>query len=52
MTPEQYKTNQQRNEDIPKSNQLSIDREAKTIFKTLQLLNRIECYIERPAFIS
>ena len=57
MTPEQYKTILTNNvtktyRKAERSTQLTIDREAKTISKTLQLEKRMECYAERPAFIS
>ena len=57
MTPEQYKTiltnsvtRTYRKAD--RSTQLNIDRETKTISKTLQLEKRMERFAERPAFIS
>ena len=57
MTPEQYKTILTNNltktyRKAERSTQLTIDREAKTISKTLQLEKRMERYDERPAFIS
>ena len=57
MTPEQYKTILTNNvtktyQKAEWSTQLNIDREAKTISKTLQLGKRMECYAERHAFIS
>ena len=57
MTSEQYKTILPNNvkktyREADQSTQLNIDREAKTISKTLQLEKRMERYAERPAFIS
>ena len=57
MTPEQYKTILTNNvtktyRKVDRSAQLNIDKEAKTISKTLQLEKRMERYAERPAFIS
>ena len=57
MTPEQYKTILTNNvtktyRKAERSTQLNIDREAKTISKTLQLEKRMEHYAEWPAFIS
>ena len=57
MTPEQYKTILTNNvtktyRKAERSTQLTIDREAKTISKTLQLEKRMERYTERLAFIS
>ena len=57
MTPEQYKTILTNNvtktyRKAEQSTQLNIDREAKTISKTLHLEKRMERYAERPAFIS
>ena len=55
MILEQYKTILTNNvtktyRKAERSTQLNINRETKTIFKTLQLEK--ECYAERPAFIS
>ena len=57
MTPEQYKTILTNNvtktyRKAERSTRLNIDREAKTISKTLQLEKRMERYAERLAFIS
>ena len=57
MTPEQYKTVLTNNvtktfRKAERDTQLNIDREAKTISKTLQLEKRMERYAERPAFVS
>ena len=57
MTPEQHKTILTNNvtktyQKAERSTQLNIDREAKTIPKTLHLEKRMERYAERPAFIS
>ena len=57
MTPEQYKTILTNNvtktyRKAEQSTQLNIDREAKTISKTLHLEKRMERYAERPAFLS
>ena len=57
MTPEQYNTiltNSVRKtyRKAERGTQLNIDRNAKTISKTLQLEKRLERYAERPAFIS
>ena len=56
-TPEQYKTILTNNvtktyQKVERITQLNIDREAKTIFKTLQLEKGMERYAEGPAFIS
>ena len=55
-TPEQYKTILTNNvtktyQKVERITQLNIDREAKTIFKTLQLEKRMERYAEGPTFI-
>ena len=57
ITPEQYKTVLTNNvtktyRKAERGTQLSINRETKTISKTLQLEKRMERYAERPAFIS
>ena len=57
MTPEQYKIILTNNvtktyRKAERSTQLTIDREAKTISKTLQLEKRMERYTERLSFIS
>ena len=57
MTLEQYKTILTNNvrktyRKAEQSTKLNIDREAKTISKTLQLEKRMERYAEWPAFIS
>ena len=57
MIPEQYKTIITNNEtkthrEAEGGSQRNIDREAKTISKTLQLEKRMEHYAKRPAFIS
>ena len=57
MTPEQYKTVLTNNvtktyRKAELGTQLNINREAKTISKTLQLEKRMERYAERLAFIS
>ena len=57
MTPEQYKIILTNNvmktyQKAELSTRLNINREAKAIYKTLQLEKRMERYAERPAFIS
>ena len=57
MTPEQYKIILTNNvmktyQKSELSTQLNIHREAKAIYKTLQLEKKMESYAERPAFIS
>ena len=57
MTPEQYKTILTHNvtktyRKAERSTQVNIDREAKTISKTLQLEQRMEPHTRRPVFIS
>ena len=57
MTPEQCRAILTNNvtktyRKAERSTRLNIDREAKTISKTLQLEKRMERYAERPAFIS
>ena len=57
MTPEQYKIILTNNvmktyQKAELSTRLNINREAKAIYKTLQLEKRMERYTERPAFIS
>ena len=56
MTPEQYKTILSNNvtkacRKVEQGTQLNINREAKTIFKTLHLKKAMERYAERHVFI-
>ena len=57
MTPEEYKFILTSNvtktyRKAERSTQLNIEREAKIISTTLHLEKRMECYVERPAFVS